>query len=375
MNRGSASVPRRRLRSGGSKLASANPRPALRRGVPSRDLTLFTRLFATMVRAGIPLVSSLNALARQTQNERLRGALRDVVRGVESGDSLSDAMKRHPRIFPPVYANMVGAGEAGGTLDVVMSRLATYQEKSEALSRKLRGALVYPAAVVGAAVPAVAVALAFVVPAFEEMFASAGVALPLPTRVVIEGAHAVQQWWWAAAAAAIAAGLLAKRACGTDAGRLAADRLLLRLPLVGGLLRKAAVSRFARTLATLVASGVSILDGLEITAKTAGNRVVEDAVMKSRASIASGDTIAGPLEESGAFPPLVAQMVDAGERTGALDEMLARVADFYDQETSAAADAVATAAEPALILVLGVGIGGIIVAMYLPIFDMIGMVG
>ena len=350
-------------------------RPSLRRGVPSRDLALFTRLFATMVRAGLPLVSSLDVLARQTENPRLRDALRDMVHGVESGDALADAMRRHPRAFSPMYANMVGAGEASGALDVVLGRLASYQEKSEALSRKLRGALVYPAVVVGVAAPAAAVTLAFVVPAFEEMFASAGVALPLPTRVVIAGAHLVQQWWWAMAAVVIAAGLLAKRACGTDAGRLAVDRLLLRLPLVGGLLRKAAVSRFARTLATLVASGVSILDGLEVTAKTAGNRVVEDAVMKSRASIASGDTIAGPLRQSGAFPPLVVQMVDAGERTGALDEMLARVADFYDRETNAAADAVATAAEPVVIVALGVGIGGVIVAMYLPIFDMISIVG
>ncbi len=336
---------------------------------------LFTRLFATMIHAGLPLVSSLDLLARQTENARLREALRDMVRRVESGDALADAMMRHPKVFSPMYANMVAAGEASGALDVILGRLASYQEKSEALARKLRGALVYPAAIVGVAVPATVVTLAFVVPAFEEMFASAGVPLPLPTRLVIEGAHFVERYWWVMALGAVVAGLLAQHACRTDAGRLAADRLLLRLPLVGGLLRKAAVSRFARTLATLLASGVSILDGLEVTAKTAGNRVVEEAVTKSRASIVAGDTIAGPLQQSGAFPPLVVQMVDAGERTGALDEMLARVADFYDRETSAAADAMATAAEPIMIVVLGVGIGGIIVAMYLPIFDMISAVG
>ena len=348
---------------------------ALRRGVPVRELALFTRMFATMVRAGLPLVRCLALLGAQASSERLRLALGDVLRRVESGDALAEAMRRHPRVFSAMYANMVAAGEAAGALDVVLGRLADYQERSAAVARKMRGALAYPLAIVAVAVPAIGVMLVFVVPAFEEMFASSGVPLPLPTRAVIEGSHAVQRWWWVAALAVSALGAAVARARRTAAGRLALDRALLRTPWVGGLLRKAAVSRFAHSLATLLASGVPILDGLEITAKTCGNRVVEDAVMRSRASIAAGDTIAGPLRQSGVFPPLVMQMVDAGERTGALDEMLARAADFYDQETTAAADAMMAAAEPAMIVVLGIGIGAVVVSMYLPIFDMIGAVG
>ena len=328
-----------------------------------------------MVRAGLPLVRCLELLAAQVSSERLRLALGGVLRRVESGDSLAGAMRRHPRVFSAMYANMVAAGEAAGALDVVLGRLADYQERSAAVARKMRSALAYPLAIVVVAVPAVAVMLVFVVPAFEEMFASSGVPLPLPTRAVIEGSHAVQHWWWVAALAVAGLGAALSRMRRTAAGRLALDGAFLRMPWVGGLLRKAAVSRFARSLATLLASGVSILDGLEITAKTCGNRVVEEAVMRSRASIAAGDTIAGPLRQSGVFPPLVMQMVDAGERTGALDEMLARVADFYDQETTAAADAAMAAAEPVMIVVLGIGIGGIVVSMYLPIFDMIGAVG
>lgn len=355
--------------------ASSRLASALGRGVPVREFALFTRMFATMVRAGLPLVRCLELLAAQVSSERLRLALADVVRRVESGDALADAMRRHPRVFSAMYANMVAAGELAGALDVVLGRLADYQERSAAVARKMRGALAYPVAIVAVAVPAIAVMLVFVVPAFEEMFASSGVALPLPTRAVIEGAHAVQRWWWVPATAVGAAIVAAARARRTPAGRLALDGAFLRAPLVGGLLLKAAVSRFAHALATLLASGVSILDGLEITAKTCGNGVVEAAVMRSRASIAAGDTIAGPLRQSGVFPPLVTQMVDAGERTGALDEMLARVADFYEQETTAAADAVMAAAEPVMIVVLGIGIGGIVVSLYLPIFDMIGAVG
>ncbi len=343
--------------------------------MPARELALFTRLLATLVRAGLPLVRSLELLAAQTPSERLRLALADTVRRVRSGDALAEAMRRHSRIFPPLYANMVAAGEASGALDAILARLAAYQERSEALLRKMRGALVYPVAIVAVSVPAIAVMLVFVVPAFEDMFASSGVALPLPTRLVIEASHAVQRWWWGLALLAAALVLAGGRARRTAAGRLALDRALLRTPLVGELMRKAAVSRFAHTLATLLASGVSILDALDITAKTAGNRVVEDAVARSRASIAAGDTIAGPLRQSGVFPALVVQMVDAGERAGALDEMLSRVADFYEQETAAAADALMAAAEPAMIVILGIGIGSVVVSMYLPIFDMIGAVG
>lgn len=328
-----------------------------------------------MVRAGLPLVSSLELLAAQGSTDRLRAALSDMVRRVESGDSLAGAMRRHPNVFSPMYANMVAAGEASGALDAILVRLAAYQERSEAVARKMRGALVYPAAIVAVAIPAIAVMLVFVVPAFEDMFASSGVPLPLPTRLVIGGSHTVQRWGWVLLPVVAGLAVAARRTLRTEAGRLALDRALLRVPLVGGLVRKAAVSRFAHALATLLESGVPILEALEITAKTGGNRVVEEAVLQARASIAAGDTIAGPLGQSGVFPPLVVQMVDAGERAGALDEMLARVAAFYDRETTAAADAVMAAAEPLMIVVLGLGIGGIVVSMYLPIFDMIGAVG
>lgn len=343
--------------------------------VPRREIVVFVRLFATMIGAGLPLVQCLDALARQTRNDNLRRVLRRMLADVESGRTLAGAMGRHRRVFSGVSVDMVAAGETGGALDAILVRLADFMEKQAALARRVRSALAYPVMIVAVAVPAVVVMLVAVVPTFERMFASAGVPLPLPTRLVVGASALVQErWWMLLAAAALAVAALA-RAYRTDAGRLAADRFALGVPVLGSLLRKAAVSRFTRTLGTLVASGVPILDGLEATAKTAGNRVVHDAVMRSRASIAAGDTIAGPLAESGVFPPVVVQMIDVGEQTGALDEMLTRVADLHDQEVDAAVEALLAAMEPAMILVLGVVIGGMIVAMYLPIFDMITTVG
>ena len=343
--------------------------------VKAREVAVFARLFATMIDAGLPIVPSLNILARQTDNKAFRKVIQQLVYDVQAGDTLAGAMRRHPVVFTELCVNLVAAGEAAGALDAILSRLADFLEKSHALARKVRAAMIYPAMIVGVTIPAVAILLLFVIPTFETMFASAGVTLPLPTRVVIEASALVQSRWWvlAIAAAAVPLGLL--RAYGTARGRLAIDGMALRLPGLGGLLRKAAVARFTRTLGTLVSSGVSLLEGLEITAGTAGNRVVHDAVMRSRASIAAGATIAGPLEESGAFTPMVVRMVEVGEQTGGLDEMLVRIADFHDQEVDAALDVLIAAMEPVMIVFLGVVVGGMIVAMYLPIFDMINLVG
>jgi type IV pilus assembly protein PilC len=343
-------------------------------GIKTRDIVIFTRQFATMINSGLPLVQSLDILAEQTENKVLRKTIQDVLYDVESGHTLADALGRHPRVFTDLFVNMVAAGEAGGILDTILLRLATFLEKNDALIRKIKGAMIYPAVVLSVAVGAVAILLIFVIPTFQEMFASVGVPLPMPTRMVIGLSAFLTGYWWAVVGVVMVAIVLIRQTYRTDGGRLAMDRLLLALPLLGDLQRKAAVARFTRTLGTLVSSGVSILEGLEITARTAGNRVIHDAVMGSRASIAGGETIAGPLKESGVFPPMVVQMINVGEQTGGLDEMLDKIADFYDEEVDAAVAALLSALEPIMIVFLGVIVGGMIVAMYLPIFDMINTV-
>jgi len=343
-------------------------------GVSTRDIVIFTRQFATMINSGLPLVQSLDILAEQTENQALRKTISEVLYDVESGNTLADAMGKHPKIFTELFVNMVAAGEAGGILDTILLRLATFLEKNDALIRKIKGAMIYPAVIFSVAGAAILILLIFVIPTFQSMFESAGIPLPLPTRIVIGMSAFLQAWWWAVGAGVIV-GVLALRAYyKTDKGELVIDRIMLSLPILGDLQRKAAVSRFTRTLGTLVSSGVSILEGLEITAKTAGNRVIHDAVMGSRASIAGGETIAGPLKESGVFPPMVVQMINVGEQTGGLDEMLSKIADFYDDEVDTAVEALLAALEPIMIVVLGVIVGGMIVAMYLPIFDMINAV-
>jgi type IV pilus assembly protein PilC len=343
-------------------------------GVGTRDIVIFTRQFATMINSGLPLVQSLDILAEQTENEALRKTISEVLYDVESGHTLADAMGRHKKIFSELYVNMVAAGEAGGILDTILLRLATFLEKNDALVRKIKGAMIYPAVIFSVAGGAIAILLAFVIPTFQTMFESAGIPLPLPTRVVIAMSQFLQSYWWAVGAGIILGVAGIRAYYKTPAGNLMIDRLLLNIPILGDLQRKAAVSRFTRTLGTLVSSGVTILEGLEITAKTAGNRVIHDAVMGSRASIAGGETIAGPLKESGVFPPMVVQMINVGEQTGGLDEMLSKIADFYDEEVDAAVEALLAAMEPIMIVVLGVIVGGMIVAMYLPIFDMINAV-
>jgi type IV pilus assembly protein PilC len=343
-------------------------------GIKTRDIVIFTRQFATMINSGLPLVQSLDILAEQTENQHLRKVIQAILYDVESGHTLADAMGRHPKVFTELYVNMVAAGEAGGILDTILLRLATFLEKNDALIRKIKGAMIYPAVIFSVAGIAVVILLIFVIPTFQNMFETAGVQLPMPTRVVIGMSSFLKGYWWAVAGGLVVLAFMIRQTYGTDGRRLAIDRLLLTIPIFGDLQRKAAVARFTRTLGTLVSSGVSILEGLEITAKTAGNRVIHDAVMGSRASIAGGETIAGPLKESGVFPPMVVQMINVGEQTGGLDEMLTKIADFYDEEVDAAVEALLSAMEPIMIVVLGVVVGGMIVAMYLPIFDMINTV-
>jgi type IV pilus assembly protein PilC len=343
-------------------------------GVKTRDVVIFTRQFSTMINAGLPLVQSLSILAQQTENKTLKDITKAVVYDVEAGNTLADALAKHPKAFSGLYVNMVAAGEAGGILDTILMRLATFLEKNDALVRKVKGAMVYPAVIITVAIVAVAVLLVFVIPTFSSMFASVNMELPLPTRIVIGASDLLTRFWWAIILGAIVLVVGFRSYYGTPNGRKNIDGLLLRAPVLGDLLRKSAVSRFTRTLGTLISSGVSILDGLEITAKTAGNRVVHDAVMQSRQSIAGGETIAGPLQTSGVFPPMVISMISVGEQTGGLDEMLTKIADFYDAEVDVAVSALLSLMEPVMIVVLGVIVGGMVVAMYLPIFDMVNAI-
>ncbi|HEY7470733.1 MAG TPA: type II secretion system F family protein [Gemmatimonadota bacterium] len=341
------------------------------RKVKTKDLVLFTRQFATMINAGLPLVQSLDILAAQQPNKKAAEKIRAVLSDVESGSTLADAMRRHKDFFSDIYVNMVAAGEAGGILDVILLRLAEYLEAADRLRRKVRGAMFYPVTVLSFAALAIAALLIFVIPTFAGFFESANVPMPLPTRFVMGLSDFLISYWWAVAAALAGVGWVIRAYRGTPDGRLATDRLLLRIPILGGVIRKAAIARFSRTLGTLVQSGVPILDGLEITARTAGNRVVEDAVMKSRASIAGGETIAEPLKRSDVFPPMVVQMINVGEQTGGLDDMLSKIADFYDEEVDSSVSALTSIIEPVMIVFLGAIVGGMVVAMYLPIFDII----
>ena len=342
--------------------------------VKTRDIVIFTRQFATMINAGLPLVQSLNILAQQTENKTLRDVTKAVVYDVESGNTLADAFSKHPKAFSALYVNMVAAGEAGGILDTILLRLSTFLEKNDALVRKVKGAMVYPGVIITVALGAIAILLIFVIPTFQNMFASANLELPLPTRVVIGMSNILISYWWVMLAAIGAVIFAFRQYYGTPAGRKQIDGLILKAPVLGDVVRKSAVSRFTRTLGTLVSSGVSILEGLEITAKTAGNAVIHDAVMESRQSIAGGETIAAPLEKSAVFPPMVISMIAVGEQTGGLDEMLSKIADFYDEEVDVAVSALLSLMEPAMIVVLGVIVGGMVIAMYLPIFDMMNAV-
>jgi len=345
-----------------------------RGSIKMRDIVIFTRQFSTMINAGLPLVQALDILAKQTENKTLSEVTRAVVFDVESGHTVADALAKHPNAFSDLYVNMVAAGEAGGILDTILMRLATFMEKNDALVRKVKGVMIYPGVIMSVAVIAICVLLIFVIPVFETMFGSVGLALPLPTRVVIGLSRFLKGYWWLIGGGIAGSFVMVKRYYATPGGKLLIDKAMLKVPVLGDVLRKSAVSRFTRTLGTLISSGVSILDGLEITAKTAGNRVIQDAIMASRASIAGGDTIAAPLQKSAVFPPMVISMIAVGEQTGGLDEMLSKIADFYDEEVDAAVSGLLSLLEPVMIVFLGVVVGGMVVAMYLPIFDMINAV-
>ena len=349
--------------------------PGFGRRVNDKDLAIFTRQLATMIDAGLPLVQCLDTLASQQSNKQLKKTLTEIREDVEGGSTFTAALKRHPTVFNPLYANMVEAGEAGGLLDTILNRLATYIEKAMNLRRKVKGALIYPSTIVTVAIAVVIFLLVFVIPTFKTLFQGFGVALPLPTLIVLEASRLVQQHLLAGLGLIVVAVLSLRFYYRTKGGKKIIDSLLLWAPVMGELIRKVSVAKFTRTLGTLVSSGVPILTGLDITAKTAGNKVVEEAVLKTRESIAEGKTIADPLKASGVFPPMVVQMINVGEQTGALDSMLEKIADFYEAEVDQAVANLTTLLEPVLMVFLGVVVGGVIIAMYLPIFKLVSVVG
>jgi type IV pilus assembly protein PilC len=343
--------------------------------VKDKELAVFTRQIATMIDAGLPLVQCIEILATQASNKQLRKALTEIRENVEGGSTFAAALKRHPTIFTPLYANMVEAGEAGGLLDTVLTRLAAYIEKAMNLRRKVKGALIYPATIVTVAIAVVIFLLVFVIPTFKSLFQGFGAALPLPTQIVLELSRLVRQHLLTVIGLFVMAVLSLRFYYRTEKGKRVIDGILLWAPVLGELIRKVSVAKFTRTLGTLVSSGIPILDGLDITAKTAGNKVVEEAVLKTRSSIAEGKTIAEPLKASGVFPPMVVQMISVGEQTGSLDSMLAKIADFYDAEVDQAVSNLTALLEPMLMVFLGIVVGGVIIAMYLPIFKLVSVVG
>lgn len=343
--------------------------------VTNKDIVIFTRQFSTMIDAGLPLVQGLNILAEQAENPTFRNILKQITKDVEGGSTLAEAMKKHPKVFDDLFVNLIAAGEVGGILDTILQRLATFIEKAEDLKSKIKGALTYPIVVIAIAVIVIAVILIFVIPVFQDMFASFGQALPMPTQVVVNLSNILKTKIHYIIGVVIALVVAFKQYSKTKGGRRTIDSLSLKLPIFGDLLKKTAVARFTRTLGTMMASGVPILDALEIVAKTAGNVIIEEIIFEVRGAIAEGQTIAEPLSENDIFPGMVIQMISVGEATGALDTMLNKIADFYDKEVDAAVDALTSMLEPLLMLFLGGSIGGIVVAMYLPIFSMAGAVG
>lgn len=343
-------------------------------GVNRQDVSRFTRQFATMISAGLPMIQCLEILSAQAESKELRKILLSVKDTVQSGSTLADALGRHPKIFDQLYVNMVDAGEMGGALDVILIRLANYREKAEILIRKVKGAMMYPIVILVVAIGVTTAMLVFVVPVFAKMFAGLGEELPGPTQFILAISNFLQAYFLYLIGGLIAMVVGYKFAVKNPNGRLIADKILINSPMLGSLIRKSAIARFTRTLGTLLSSGVSIIEALEITAKTAGNRVIHDAIRKSVVSIAEGDTITAPLKETGVFPPMVTQMISVGEKTGGLDEMLNKIADFYDEEVDAAVSALTSIIEPVVVVFMGVVVGGILIAMYLPMFDIIGKI-
>jgi type IV pilus assembly protein PilC len=343
--------------------------------VKDKDIVIFTRQFATMIDAGLPLVQALDILSLQVENKTLGKTLSQVKGDVESGATYADALKKHPRIFSELYVNMVAAGEAGGILDTILNRLATYIEKAMRLKKKVKGAMVYPAVVTAIAVLVIAVIMIFVVPTFSKMFAQLGGTLPLPTRIVVNMSSFIAGVGGLLVAGAIVAFIVfLVQFRKTEKGKYITDKILLKLPIFGMLLNKVAVAKFTRTLGTLISSGVPILDGLDITAKTSGNKVIEYAIAEVRKGVVGGKTLAEPITKAKVFPPMVTHMIAVGESTGALDAMLAKIADFYDDEVESAVSTLTAMMEPLLMVFLGGAVGYIVIAMYLPIFKLITLI-
>ncbi len=344
-------------------------------GVSIRDMVIFARQFATMVNAGLPLVQCLDILSKQAESARFRQVIADVMHDVESGSTLAEALGKRPNVFDSLFINMVDAGEAGGILDEILSRLASYLEKAEALRRKVMSAMTYPAVVLIVALGATTFMLLFIIPTFAKIFADFGGELPMPTRIVLGMSDLLKAFWWVGVLGAIGATIAIKQHYKTQTGRLQIDTMILRIPVLGDIMRKAAIARFTRTLGTMISSGVPILTALDITARTAGNKVIENAILATKGSIGEGETISAPLRESKAFPAMVVQMISVGEETGALDKMLDKIASFYDEEVNVAVDTLTSIIEPVMIVVMGSLVGGMVVAMYLPMFKLINVVG
>jgi type IV pilus assembly protein PilC len=349
--------------------------PGIGGGVGDRDLVIFTRQFSTMIDAGLPLVQCLEILSAQTENKTLAAAIGQLRMDVESGSTYADALKKHPKIFDDLYVSLIAAGEVAGILDTILSRLSKHIEKTMALKKKIKSAMVYPAVIMAVAGIVISVLLVGVIPVFAQMFNDFGGTLPAITQLVMSLSSFAQSYWWMIGLALVGIWFAIKQWHKTPAGREVVDRLALQLPVVGDLVRKAAVAKFTRTLGTLISSGVPILDGLAIVSKTAGNVVIEKAIMVARQSISEGRTVSEPLGESKVFPPMVVQMIAVGETTGALDAMLGKIADFYDDEVDAGVATLTSLMEPALMVFLGVIIGFIVIAMYMPIFKMAAAVG
>ncbi len=349
--------------------------PGFEPKVTTKDIVIFTRQFATMIDAGLPLVQCLDILSKQQENKTFKTVLTQVKEDVESGSTFADALKKHPKAFDSLYVNLVAAGEIGGILDTILNRLAAYIEKALKLKKQVKSAMTYPATIVGIAVIVIAVILVFVIPQFQSVFESFGAQLPLPTRVVIFLSELLQAYFIAIIVACFVIVKGLKLIYKTPKGELLFDALFLKLPVMGPLVRKVAVAKFTRTLGTMITSGVPILDGLDIVAKTAGNKIVENAIYRVAQSISEGKTIAEPLEKSGVFPSMVCQMIAVGEQSGSIDTMLNKVADFYDDEVDDAVGNLTAMMEPLLMLFLGVAVGGLVIAMYLPIFQMGSAIG
>lgn len=348
--------------------------PAFKKGVSIRDLVIFTRQFSTMVNAGLPLVQCLDILSKQAESAAFREIVADVMHDVEAGSTLSEAMGKRPQAFDNLYVNMVDAGEAGGILDDILARLAGYLEKAEALRRKVKSALTYPAVVLIVALGATTFMLLFIIPTFAKVFADFGGELPLPTRIVLALSDFLKSFWWVLILLTVAFVIAVRRIYKTENGRMKMDAMALKAPILGDILRKASIARFTRTLGTMISSGVPILTALDITARTAGNKVIEAAIMMTKGSIGEGETIAAPLRQSKVFPPMVVQMISVGEETGALDKMLDKIANFYDEEVNVAVDTLTSIIEPIMIVVMGSLVGGMVVAMYMPMFKLINVV-